>query len=81
MTTAGWHTLWSKRETAEPQRYKLQYGENMWQKLPVSVSKLAVSTRVILSFKVFNIQQSKNGFVTLEIYQMRSVSTFQRCTI
>lgn len=49
--------------------------------MPVSFAQLAVSTCVILSFIVLNIQQSKNGFVTLEIYQMRSVSTFQRCTI
>ena len=44
-------------------------------------ASLAVRTCVILSFIVGNIQQSKNGFATLEIYQMRSVSTFQQCTI
>lgn len=74
---AGWQQLDSthygvkgKTETAKGRKYVLP--------LPAS---LAVSTCVIFSFIVPYIQQSKNGFVTLQIYQMRSVSTFQRCTI
>lgn len=74
---AGWQQLDSthygvkgKTETAMGRKYVLPF--------PAS---LALSTCVIFSFIVPYIQQSKNGFVTLQIYQMRSVSTFQRCTI
>lgn len=56
-------------------------GEMCGEECLLLFCSLAVRTCVILSFIVGKIQQSKNGFVTLEIYQMRSVSTFQQCTI
>lgn len=73
------HTLWSiKGEAAESQRRRNygaeeMCGENCLLPLPTS---LAASACVILSFMVRNIQLSKSGFVTLQIYQMRSMSTF-----
>lgn len=84
---AGWQQLDSahygiKGKAAESQWRKLQWGENIWRKMcAFFLASLAVSSHVILSFIVLNIQESKNGFVILQIYQMRSVSTFWWCTI
>lgn len=81
MAAAGWHTLRSRVEEG----CRVSVTENCDEErvsgegrpFPL-LNSLAVKTHVILSSIVLSIQLSKNGFVTLHIHQMRSMSAFQQ---
>lgn len=75
MATAGWHTSWSRGRLPSLGDRKQWWGEG--RPFPL-LNSLAVKTHVTLSSIVLSIQLSKNGFVTLHIHQMRSMSAFQQ---